>query len=372
MADLAHPWSLRIAFAFGDERLAAHVCEAVSGEAELVYTAPIAEFDVARLANDRVDAVLVNADAGDAMGVLDARLGERCVRVVFNDPESSVALEGWARARWLRHLMAKLRGDADVDPPRPGLAMAGPAVPAAVGPVAPVAVATALVDAANDAVAPADATLELGLDEVPLAPVAAASEPEASRVDGTVGALARDVAEVLAVSPEAAATPTATDADDPLDVDTEALSAMIDARLAEPGAAPAVDDLDATWAIPSPAPSIASMPAAESGEPAAARADAAAASSGPEVVVSGDVADGDILGSLPSLDEWTLVDRDVEPVVAHHAPGQSTGPAVPDGLGSGLELLPLDGLAPAHDKDELVRRWLHESELRRHADGGKA
>lgn len=376
MADLAHPWSLRIAFAFGDERLAAHVCEAVSGEAELVYTAPAGEFDVARLASDHVDALLVNADAGDAMGDLETRLGTARVRVVFNDPESSATLEGWARARWLRHLMAKLRGDANVDPPRPGFA--GTAAPAAVAPaapevpeaVAPAPAAEPLAAVVNDVAAPVDAALELGLDDVPLAPVeGVAGEPEAP----DAGSASTAGADAVAAAPEAAAVaPPEADAGDPLDVDTEALSAMIDARLAEPDAIPSADDLDATWAIPSPSPSL--VADSDSDLPAPVT-DAAAPPGAPEVVVSGDVADGDILASLPSLDEWTLVDPDAVPVVTHGVAGTPAGPAAPavsDGLGAGLELLPLDGVAPALDKEELVKRWLHESEVRQHADGGKA
>jgi two-component system chemotaxis response regulator CheB/chemosensory pili system protein ChpB (putative protein-glutamate methylesterase) len=397
MADSMHPWPLRVAFAYGDERLAAHVREAVGGAAELVYAAPVAEFDLARLAGDRVDAVLVNVDAGDVAGVVEARLAGVAIRVVFNDPEISATLEGWARARWLRHLMAKLRGDANVDPPRPGAVLAARAADAAsteVAPdaaaVSPVAIADADADAARaastpesevdvalpaaDATPPADA--EVTLDEVP-APVADEPIPVDARE-------ATSVVDVLAPEATAITEATAPATDDsrpgrdaPLDVDTEALSAMIDARLAASEAeAPVVEDLDAAWAS---APAPVDEPAVAAREPAApepAVAEAATTVPGgaaPHVVVGGDPADADILASLPSLDEWVLVDPDLEaPVAAHAVGGPSAAPAVPDGLGAGLELVPLDGVAPPHGKDDLVQRWLHESGDGQRADGGKA
>lgn len=391
MADLAHPWPLRIAFAFGDERLAAHVCEAVGAEAEFVYTAPVSEFDVARLARDRVAAVLLNVDAGDAADALEARLGDANVRVVFNDPESSMRLEGWARARWLRHLMAKLRGDTNVDPPRPD----APAARADVGglpPSPPVAVPSPV--AARVDVPADDAARSERVDASGAAAPAPRAGPAttAPPADGMAVVDAPAPVSIAPVPPldvqEFSPAPTtaveADDADDtpparsgvvanpptagdPLDVDTEALSAMIDARLAEADAVAPADDLEATWAIPSPAPALASAP--EPVEPTAGLPADAATGGPPEVVVSGDVADSDILANLPSLEDWALVDPDAELGFAPHKP---TAAALPEGLGSGLQLLPLDGVAPAPDKEALVKRWLEEPDDRHHADGGKA
>lgn len=397
MADIAPPWPLRIAFAFGDERLAMHVCEAVGAEAELVYTAPVSEFDVARLAHDRVAAVLLNVDAGDAEDALQARLGDANVRVVFNDPETSVQLEGWARARWLRHLMAKLRGDANVDPPRPDAlaARAGAGGLPSPLPVAAPSTAAALVEAPVDdtgasppsrpgdahgspieSAAPAgsDAAVEpaaaLGFADA-TTPVPSAAAPPLDAQDSSATLAAADVADESSSSaPDAPADDTV--AGDPLDVDTEALSAMIDARLAEPDTTPPVDDLEATWAIPSPVlPLAATSEHAESDPPTASvGAPDDAVTDGPaEVVVSGDVADSDILANLPSLEEWALVDPDAELGITSHKPTATT---LPEGLGSELQLLPLDGLAPAVDKDSLVKRWLEASDDRHHADGGKA
>ncbi len=379
MADRAGPWPLRVAFAFGDERLAAHVCEAVSSEAELVYTAPIAEFDVARLAADHVAAVLVNVDAGAAGDGLEGHLGDAAVRVVFNDPEISATLEGWARARWLRHLMAKLRGDANVDPPRPDSARVArgstaatlgelPAPPAVAEPAAMAGPADAVAMAVLPSIGQGEA--DPGDPAAPVVTPPAADQEDVAALESApmVSAPTFDsVGEAGASADnEALAEPGVGSA---LDVDTEALSAMIDARLAEPEAPPVAGDLAVTWAIPPSAPveAPATAPAVDAARSAAAEPLAR------EVVVSGDPADADILASLPSLDEWALVDPGAEPVatVRSHS-GPSAAPPVPDGLGAGLELLPLDGQAPAHDKDDLVKHWLHESDGGQHADGGKA
>lgn len=396
MADLMRPWRLRVAFAFGDERLATHVCEAVGGEAELVYTAPVGEFDVSRLAEDHVAAVLVNVDAGGAAELLEARLGDSAVRVVFNDPEISATLEGWARARWLRHLMAKLRGDTDVDPPRPNAEGARAQASASSVPSQPVEAAAGervggTVAASRDTGAelamslaergdqpaergPAPPTeIQATLDEIPLTPaIARASGSQAmasAAVSSPMNAAGQPVERDITPDDPAEA---------PLDIDTAALSAMIDARLAEPSTAPAADDLAATWATPLEAPTADSVTTPD--EDAADGAVAAPSSpvadvdtTSGEVVVSGDPADADILASLPSLDEWELVDPGAELPATGHAPGgPSAAPTVPDGLDAGLELLPQDGMALAHDKDELIKRWLHESEGGQHAGGGNA
>lgn len=68
-----------------------------------------------------VDVVVVNLDpAVEAQidRVQDLLEASEC-RVVFNDADASRGLEGWAQARWARHLAAKILDRADVDPPRP-------------------------------------------------------------------------------------------------------------------------------------------------------------------------------------------------------------------------------------------------------------
>lgn len=109
----------RVALVFGDAAAAAHLREAVAGHVDIVYATSAAEFDAARLAGAGATAALVNLDDCEWLDAVEARLREAGVPVVFNDPEFSSRLEGWDRARWLRHLTAKLGGSADVDPPRP-------------------------------------------------------------------------------------------------------------------------------------------------------------------------------------------------------------------------------------------------------------
>ena len=145
----------RIALVYGQEAAVAHVREAVGGQVDVVYAASADEFDFTRMHDTRAMAALVNLDGGDWLDAVEARLQEAGVAVIYNDPEISRGLEGWERARWLRHLVAKLRGSRDVDPPRPE-PIASPA---------PSTIAAAIVvDDAGSAAAPADA----GLAELPL------------------------------------------------------------------------------------------------------------------------------------------------------------------------------------------------------------
>ena len=84
------------------------------------------------------DAIVVNLDSDladlldDVTDALDA--SER--PVIFNDPSASSDLSGWDRARWMRHLSAKLKGNSDVTPPAPPGSQSIP-VPVARKPVVP-------------------------------------------------------------------------------------------------------------------------------------------------------------------------------------------------------------------------------------------
>ena len=109
----------RIALVFGDEAAVAHVREAMVDHADIVYAAPAAEFDASRQLSAGATAALVNLDGGDWLDDVETKLHAAGIAVVYNDPEISQSLEGWERARWLRHLVAKLRGSREVDPPRP-------------------------------------------------------------------------------------------------------------------------------------------------------------------------------------------------------------------------------------------------------------
>jgi two-component system chemotaxis response regulator CheB/chemosensory pili system protein ChpB (putative protein-glutamate methylesterase) len=96
--------------------------------AAVVYQAAAGALDREALERSHANVVVVNLDAGndpDLDQVYDLLDDER-YRVVFNDAEASRGLTGWDQARWMRHLAAKVLGDADTDPPRPEGAEAVP------------------------------------------------------------------------------------------------------------------------------------------------------------------------------------------------------------------------------------------------------
>jgi two-component system chemotaxis response regulator CheB/chemosensory pili system protein ChpB (putative protein-glutamate methylesterase) len=114
-----------LALLYSDETLLAHV-ESALGEmgAQVIYRASVAEADRAALLATRPGITLINLDdrCSEHLDQVTAWLDAARVPVVFNDADISHGLEGWARARWARHLAAKLRGSEDVDPPRPAQA----------------------------------------------------------------------------------------------------------------------------------------------------------------------------------------------------------------------------------------------------------
>lgn len=67
------------------------------------------------------DVLVVNLDDEDevAFDRLYSLIDGERPRLVFNDASASRGLGGWDRARWARHLAAKILVNADVDPPRP-------------------------------------------------------------------------------------------------------------------------------------------------------------------------------------------------------------------------------------------------------------
>lgn len=88
----------------------------------VVYESSVHALDREALARTQANVVVVNLDArqdADHDPVYDL-LGDARYRVVFNDGDVSGHLTGWDRARWLRHLAAKIFDNAvDLDPPRP-------------------------------------------------------------------------------------------------------------------------------------------------------------------------------------------------------------------------------------------------------------
>lgn len=153
-----------VALLFDDAELGAHLREALHERgASIVHEGGLA--DLSRELLDRIgaDVVVINLDETDdqVFDRLDESIQGDHPRVVFNEADSTRALDGWARARWARHLAAKVMARSDVDPPRP------PAPPAA-EPEAP------------------EAEVDSWMAEAP--PVIAAAAPEADLHEAEIAA----------------------------------------------------------------------------------------------------------------------------------------------------------------------------------------
>lgn len=378
----------RIALVFGDEAAVVHVREAMTGHADVVYAAPAAEFDVSHQVSAGATATLVNLDDIDWLDDIETKLDAAGVAVVYNDPEISQKLEGWERARWLRHLVAKLRGSSDVDPPRPEApspSMPAPgdeavaqadefSVPPVEGamverplsqeeietmtvdfvsepkPVPAQTVEAAVPTAVADAAAAADVpSRDLPEQVVPATP-SVAGEPAPELPAEPM--LAVD-AQPAAAAAKAEADPAALDfdAETGLDVDTETLSAMIDARLAEADAS----DSPEVWRevsgdVVSPAQPDEVVAVEEKVQPEAAP-DAAPADTASD--------DADVLAGLPSLDDWQLVDSDdaVPAPAATNGNARKTPEPVLSDAFAGLELVPMETVAPLKVDADPIERW---------------
>jgi two-component system chemotaxis response regulator CheB/chemosensory pili system protein ChpB (putative protein-glutamate methylesterase) len=130
-----------VALLFDDAALAAHLRDAlVEHGARIVYESDLRAFAPAELVGSSADVVVVDLDDpsdGDLDRLYDTVEGGH-PRLVFNDADASRNLEGWDRARWARHLAAKLVGANPTDPPRPEDARAiEPRVEAIAGVAAP-------------------------------------------------------------------------------------------------------------------------------------------------------------------------------------------------------------------------------------------
>lgn len=309
----------RIALLYSDEALLAHVEQTLAAmRVPVVYRAAIEKVDNAALAGARPEIALINLDdrCGDKLDAVTAALDAAGVPIVFNDADISNGLEGWGRARWARHLCAKLCGKDDVDPPRPTQAVAA---------------------------SPVIATPEVALAEMPSAPAPVAEESPAAAVEieglelelpagePASASLPLSQGEIDALVADFPSEPAAADAAP----DTEAWSAQIDALLAN--AADSASREPAPWEVvgfadeaeqPAPAPATAPT-AAKAGVPAAAGAPAPARPAAPAKP------------AMPSsIDQWQLVE-DFTPVAPAAKPAAS---AQSSSFGSGLalELEPLD------------------------------
>ena len=96
--------------------------------ATVAYESVADTFDRDALERSGARVVIVNLDDGDNSefdAVYDLLDDDR-YRVLINDGGVSSALSGWDQARWMRHLGAKIFGNADIHPPRPPHAEAVP------------------------------------------------------------------------------------------------------------------------------------------------------------------------------------------------------------------------------------------------------
>ncbi|MFC5440638.1 chemotaxis protein CheB [Rhodanobacter ginsenosidimutans] len=162
-----------IALLFGDGELGDQLRLALQEHgARIVHEGSMASLNRDLLMESGAEVVVVNLDDenDDALDRLYDVIDGDTPRVVFNDGQASRALEGWDRARWARHLAAKVMASADVDPPRP-LTAASLVVPAATPSVAESAELTVdTVPAAEEAVTTAVSSAtetdgDLGFDE---------------------------------------------------------------------------------------------------------------------------------------------------------------------------------------------------------------
>ena len=384
MLDEKIPVRPRVALVFADADSAGHLRDAVSGHVDIVYETSATDFDVSRVAGSQATAALVNLDDCESLDAVETRLHEAGVAVVFNDPEISSKLDGWAQARWLRHLTAKLSGNSDFDPPRPATAHAATAV------AAPEAQSAAETESAS--------TLGAGeapqLVERPLSPAeiesmtadfvavqesqvppagfdeAAASIRLAADAGNTEFA-ALVIAEIEpAIEIETPAAGAAVDTTDgaivvsnpndehgdheALDIDTEALSAMIDARLAAAEGEPVPESPEVWRVVEGGSVSAVELPPIEP-EPVAEVSAVAPTPTAP-------IDDADVLKALPSLDDWQLVDPDA-PVATTPAPkrGEPASPALSIDFGS-LELVPLETVVAVELDSEPTGRWMHAND----------
>jgi len=134
----------RVALLFDDGNLSAHLRDAlVEQGARIVYESDLGSFAPAELVGSSANVVVVDLDDpsdADLDRLYDTVEGGH-PRLVFNDADVSRKLEGWDRARWARHLAAKLVGEMAQDPPRPEDAREiEPRVTAMAGVAAPVEV----------------------------------------------------------------------------------------------------------------------------------------------------------------------------------------------------------------------------------------
>lgn len=294
----------RIALLYAEEALLPHVEQVLAAlRVPVVYRAAIKQ-DHSAMAAARPEIALINLDdrCGEELDPLTAMLDTAGVPIVFNDADISNGLEGWARARWARHLCAKLCGNDDVDPPRP--------VRSAAPQAASVAPVVAVAEAQPAAVEPAASVAEIADREPAAGEAVSASRPlSQGEIDALVADFPSDAETAVAAG-----------------MDTEGWSAQIDALLAD--APDSASHEPAPWEV---------VGFAEE-EPAQS---APAAAPGPAKVAASAATHASAKPAVPAgIDQWQLVD-DYTPVAPAAKPA-APAPTTSFGSGLALELEPLD------------------------------
>lgn len=111
-----------VALLFDDAELGGHLRDALRERgARIVHEGTLATLSREALQGSGAEVVVVNLDdqAVEVMDHLYDVIDSDRPRVVFNDAQASRGLDGWDRARWARHLAAKVMSLVDLDPPRP-------------------------------------------------------------------------------------------------------------------------------------------------------------------------------------------------------------------------------------------------------------
>jgi two-component system chemotaxis response regulator CheB/chemosensory pili system protein ChpB (putative protein-glutamate methylesterase) len=120
-----------VALLFDDAELGSQLRMALQERgARIVHEGGLLSLNAELLQKLDADVVVINLDdqVDDALDHLYAVIDGDRPSVVFNDAQASRALDGWDRARWARHLAAKVLAVGDIDPPRPEPASAAPSL----------------------------------------------------------------------------------------------------------------------------------------------------------------------------------------------------------------------------------------------------
>ncbi|BDU20388.1 chemotaxis protein CheB [Dyella sp. GSA-30] len=166
-----------VALLFDDAELGGHLRDALRERgAQIVHEGTLATLSREALQGSGAEVVVVNLDdqAVEVMDHLYDVIDSDRPRVVFNDAQASRGLDGWDRARWARHLAAKVMSLVDLDPPRPADAPAFVPPPSASAEPEIVAAPAPVLSVVQDVVdtAPIEAPIEMPAHEETVVDVA--------------------------------------------------------------------------------------------------------------------------------------------------------------------------------------------------------